>query len=236
MDLKESEVLGAEIESHWYYGAKAKAMLDFLRPLAPQTILDVGAGSGFFTQYLLSRTVASEGWCVDIHYKEDRDTQAHTKKVYWRRSIDQSNADVVLLMDVLEHVDDDVGLLKEYIEKVPSGCLFLMTVPAFQWLWSSHDVFLDHKRRYTLRQLEKTVQKAGLKLHKSVYYFGFVFPLAAFLRFLDRGHLKASSQSQLKRHHPLVNWMLSRVCALERLFMAKNRLAGLTVFCLAQKI
>jgi hypothetical protein len=180
--------------------------------------------------------VASVGWCVDIHYNEDRDTQTHTKKVHWRRSIDQSNAEVVLLMDVLEHVDDDVGLLKEYIEKVPSGCLFLITVPAFQCLWSHHDVFLDHKRRYTLRQLEKTIQKAGLRLHKSVYYFGFVFPLAAFLRFLERFRLKVSPQSQLKRHHFLVNYILKMVCSLERHFMAKNRLAGLTVFCLAQKI
>ena len=56
---------------------------------------------------------------------------------------------VILLMDVLEHVDDDVGLLRAYAEPARPGTRFIVSVPAFSWLWSAHDEFLEHRRRYT---------------------------------------------------------------------------------------
>jgi hypothetical protein len=66
------------------------------------------------------------------------------KPLLFRRSVDQSDADLVLLMDVIEHVEDDVGLVREYANKVAPGTRFITTVPAFMWLWSGHDVFLEH--------------------------------------------------------------------------------------------
>jgi hypothetical protein len=145
------------------------------------------------------------------------------------------DADLVLLMDVLEHVDDDVGLLKAYVDKVPSGSRFLITVPAFQFLWSGHDDFLEHKRRYTLAQLEAVVRNTGLTVKQGAYYFGLVFPIAATLRLLPKGAQPSPPRSQLKQHHPLVNTMLKTLCSVELPFMGANRLAGLTVFVLAQK-
>ena len=62
------------------------------------------------------------------------------------------------MMDVLEHVDNDAGLVRHYATKVPSGAHFLVTVPAFRFLWSGHDVFLEHKRRYTLAEIEQTMR------------------------------------------------------------------------------
>ena len=55
------------------------------------------------------------------------------------------------------------GLVRHYAAKVPSGAHFLVTVPAFRFLWSGHDVFLEHKRRYTLPEIEKTMRDAGLE-------------------------------------------------------------------------
>jgi hypothetical protein len=59
-------------------------------------------------------------------------------------------------MDVIEHVEDDVGLVREYANKVAPGTRFITTVPAFMWLWSGHDVFLEYFRRYTLRGSEQS--------------------------------------------------------------------------------
>ena len=78
---------------------------------------------------------------------------------YWsdkiRRSILlDSRADLLLYMDVLEHVDDDLGLLTAYLDQLERGGRVLITVPAFDFLWSNHDIFLEHKRRYTLKQVE----------------------------------------------------------------------------------
>jgi len=237
MDLKETDILGDAISEHWYYRSKAKALTSLLGNQSASSILDVGAGSGFFSRYLLANSLASTATCVDISYPTEYDDQEAGKPIYFRRSIEKNHADVVLLMDVLEHVDDDVGLLAHYVEKAPVGARFVMSVPAFEFLWSGHDVFLEHKRRYQINQLEAVAKNAGLTVSKSGYYFGAVFPIAAVMRLLKRQSAgdQTPAQSDLSSHHPLVNAVLSAVCALEVPLMKFNRLAGLTVFCVAEK-
>jgi SAM-dependent methyltransferase len=237
MDLKETDILGSAISEHWYYRSKAKALTSLLGHQPATSILDVGAGSGFFSRYLLANSLASAATCVDISYPAEYDELEAGKPIYFRRSIEKNHADVVLLMDVLEHVDDDVGLLAHYVEKAPVGARFVLSVPAFEFLWSGHDVFLEHKRRYQLNQLETVAKSAGLTVSKAGYYFGAVFPIAAAMRLLKRhsaGDQKPTT-SDLSLHHPLVNSVLSAVCALEVPLIQFNRLAGLTVFCVAQK-
>ncbi|MCF4997621.1 methyltransferase domain-containing protein [Pseudomonas syringae] len=235
MDLKETDILGDNIGEHWYYCSKAAATTRLLGEAPIKRILDIGAGSGFFSHHLLNRTAAQEAWCVDISYPADSSATTAGKPVHYRRDIDAVDADLVLLMDVLEHVDDDLGLLKTYVDKVPCGSRFLMTVPAFQFMWSGHDDFLEHKRRYTLAQFETLARDAGLTVSKGTYYFGAVFPIAAVLRLLPQGTQTRQPHSQLKRHHPLVNSLLKTMCRLELPLMGLNRLAGLSVFVLAQK-
>ncbi|MDH1257500.1 MULTISPECIES: class I SAM-dependent methyltransferase [Pseudomonas] len=235
MDLKETDILGDSIDEHWYYCCKAAATRRLLGDMPIRRILDVGAGSGFFSHHLLTHTDAHEAWCVDISYPADSSATSAGKPVHYRRGIDSIDADLVLLMDVLEHVDDDLGLLKSYVDKVPSGSRFLMTVPAFQFLWSGHDDFLEHKRRYTLAQFETLAGDAGLTVQRGAYYFGAVFPIAAALRLMPQGSPTAQPQSQLKLHHPWVNSVLKTLCRLELPLMGRNRLAGLSVFVLAQK-
>ncbi|WP_038861096.1 class I SAM-dependent methyltransferase, partial [Pseudomonas sp. R62] len=120
MDLKETDILGDSIDDHWYYCCKAAATRRLLGDMPIRRILDVGAGSGFFSHHLLTHTDAHEAWCVDISYPADSSATSAGKPVHYRRSIDSIDADLVLLMDVLEHVDDDLGLLKSYVDKVPS--------------------------------------------------------------------------------------------------------------------
>ncbi|AYQ38213.1 methyltransferase [Burkholderia aenigmatica] len=236
MDLKEVDVLGAGVGDHWYYASKASAIRRFLGAPGASRILDVGAGSGFFSKHLLERTQASEAWCVDTSYADDTDGEAAGKPIHFRRSVDRFDADLVLLMDVLEHVDDDVGLLMQYVKGAPSGSRFLITVPAFQFLWSGHDDFLEHKRRYTLGGLEDVVRRAGLDVEHGAYYFGLTFPLAAALRLGERARRQSREPvSQLRRHHPFVNGLLKTICRIELPMFRFNRVAGLTVICVARK-
>lgn len=236
MDIKEIDILGDKIGGHWYYRSKAKAMTRLLDQVKISTILDVGAGSGFFSRYLLAQSTAKDAWCVDIIYGSDSDVMAAGKPVHFRRSIASINADLVLLMDVLEHVDDDIGLLKDYASKVPPRTLFLISVPAFQFLWSGHDVFLEHKRRYKLSQIESVAELAGLTVKQGAYYFGAVFPIAVIIRMLGKLFCKNLQQprSQLKQHHAEVNEMLAALSYVELPLIKYNRLAGLTAFCLAE--
>jgi trans-aconitate methyltransferase len=236
MDLKESALLGDAAAEHWYYRSKALAIRAYLGDRRIRRILDIGAGSGFFTRYLLEHSSAASGMCVDTGYEADRDEQWSGKAVSFRRSCDVDDADLVLFMDVLEHVDDDSGLLASYAAKVPPGATFLVTVPAFQWLWSSHDVFLEHRRRYHVAQLEATVARAGLQVVRCSYYFGFVLPIAAALRLAERlaGGNK-TPRSQLALHSRPVDQMLRLLCRAEIRLLNRNRLGGLSVFCLAVK-
>ena len=233
MDLKEEDILGSDIGRHWYYRAKAAALRAMVGGLRPQRLLDVGAGSGFFSRHLLSDGGAQSALCVDIGYERDRDESEAGKPVLYRRDCDQTDCDLVLMMDVLEHVDDDAGLVRHYAAKVPSGAHFLVTVPAFRFLWSGHDVFLEHKRRYTLAEIEQTMRAAGLEVVKGAYYFGLVFPLAAAVRLASRGDVQP--RSSLRKHGALTNSLLAAVCAAELPLFPLNRLAGLSAFVLARK-
>jgi trans-aconitate methyltransferase len=237
VDLKEEDILGHDISKHWYYRSKLAALLCYVMHLAPRRILDVGAGSGFFSKGLLHQTEAKEALCVDTGYSSEKEEFVNGKSVQFRTGCGQTDADLVLMMDVLEHVDDDVGLLGEYVKKVPAGTHFLITVPAFSFLWSGHDVFLDHKRRYSLAEVEGVVKKAGLSVESSSYYYGLIFPLAATTRLISRPFRQQNNHphSQLKQHNTVVNGILAYICSLDLLMLRRNRLGGLTVFCLARK-
>src|SRR6185312_12671638 len=158
MDLKESKLLRERVAEHWYYRSKARFVARLLRELRPRRILDIGAGSGFFTRCLLANTDGAEAWCVDTNYERDSDASEGASTIHFRRKTDNVAADLVLLMDVIEHVDDDVQLLRDALAQAAQNATFLISVPAFQFLWSGHDVFLEHKRRYTLRQLENVAR------------------------------------------------------------------------------
>ncbi|MBF0333719.1 MAG: class I SAM-dependent methyltransferase [Alphaproteobacteria bacterium] len=231
MDLKEEAILGEAIHRHWYYVSKGRALARFLGDVPGGEILDVGAGSGIFSKMLIERGLVTRSTCVDTGYLADRDETHAGRPLAFRRSVTATDASLILMMDVIEHVDDDVGLLAHYASMLPPGGQVLVTVPAFQALWSGHDVFLEHKRRYTLPQVETAMRKAGLEVVRGSYYFGFVLPLAAAVRLGDRG---AVPKSGLSAHHPLVNAALIAVNALELPLMRLNRLGGLSVFCLAR--
>ncbi len=151
----------------------------------------------------------------------------------YRRDTGPTDCDLVLMMDVLEHVDDDRALLRHYAAKVPPGAHFLVTVPAFAFLWSGHDVFLEHKRRYRLTEIETAMRDAGLAVVRGSYYFGLVFPLAAAVRLTSRH--ATEPRSSLKKHGAITNGLLGALCAAELPLFPRNRLAGLSAFVLAKK-
>jgi SAM-dependent methyltransferase len=237
MDLKESLILGDTADGHWYYKSKAVAMFRYLGSFRPNLILDVGAGSGFFTKYLLRNTSASTGLCVDVGYAQEVEERYFGKVLAFQRRCENVPADLVLFMDVLEHVENDVALLKDYVIKVPTGARFLITVPAFKWLWSGHDVFLEHYRRYHIGQLETVVRQSGLLIERSTYYFGLVLPIAILLRLGERFRPSNDdvAQSQMKKQGRLINLALSALCRAELPVLRTNRLCGLSIFCLARK-
>jgi len=131
---------------------------------------DVGAGDLYFARRLATLTDAPV-FAVDVNYPEagtDGPVVVCTDLV----QVASGSIDCAVLMDVIEHVDDDVGLVRD-VDRIltPDGEL-LITVPAHQALWSEHDVFLGHRRRYDRRRLLDVVDRAGLHVIECFHFYG----------------------------------------------------------------
>ena len=237
MDVKEELILKHEIGDHWYYSSKLKALLHMLGAQQYGTVIDIGAGSGFFSKRLLETSIVEDAWCIDTSYEEDRDTTANDKPLFFRKAFTRTSANLFLFMDVLEHVEDDVALLRSYVDDAEVGATFLISVPAFQFLWSDHDEFLEHKRRYTLKEIERVAKQAGLNVKNGSYFYASVFPIATASRLYKKLFRRASSnhRSQLRHHNRLTNSLLGLLTQLDFLVFPHNRWVGLTAFCLAVK-
>jgi 2-polyprenyl-3-methyl-5-hydroxy-6-metoxy-1,4-benzoquinol methylase len=240
MDLKEEDILGDKIDTHWYYVSKGRAMRALLgKDLSVDEVLDVGAGSGVFSKQLLDEGLCQRSVCVDPGYKEEREDVHNGKPIRFLKSLDKTTQDLILMMDVLEHVPDDVALLKQYTSSMPKGGKVFITVPAFQFVWSGHDVFLEHYRRYTIKRLRKAVIEAGLAPVKSRYFFATKFPIVAIIRWVKNhllNHGKIVGKSELRIYPEWFNKTLIFVHDVERiLFYPFNRFFGLSVVMICEK-
>ena len=157
---------------------------------APDTILDVGCGDGFVVEALSRRypsarcigvdTGLTGGELVTLRDRLGQEVQLH-RSLAEAAAAHGRPADVVLLLDVLEHVEDDEGLLARLRRSplVGAGTLLLVTVPAHQRLFGSHDLFLRHYRRYDQRMLAEHLARAGFRVERAGEFFLLPFVLRA---------------------------------------------------------
>jgi SAM-dependent methyltransferase len=105
--------------------------------------------------------------------------------------------DLVAILDVLEHVEEDQAALANMARKLRPGGRILITVPAHPWMWSAHDEVNHHKRRYTKRTLRAVVAAAGLKVDLLTYFNSLLFPVAAAARLAGRAAGNKDSDDSL---------------------------------------
>lgn len=133
----------------------------------------------------------------------------------------------VFALDVLEHIDDDVASLDKIFELIKPGGYLVATVPAYQWMWSQHDVANHHKRRYTRAQFVDRVRQAGFQVEYASYFNSFLFPLAAVVRMLDR-ETKSGANAETTRTLSLppnwLNGLLLFIFRIESLWAGKLRI------------
>lgn len=230
MDVKEEQLLGGAVGEHWYYRSKQLALDSLLRRVPYTSVLDIGAGSAVFSKHLLKNGAAS-AVCVDPAYPAESQESYRGKPIRYLRDVEPCEADLVLLMDVLEHVDDDVGLIRASMKGAMPGAFAVISVPAFPSLFSAHDRFLDHKRRYRMQTLEDVVRAAGLDVITTRYFFAMILPLVATMRLLEK---RGPPKSSLVPHPRPVNDLMTLAHRVELPFFRFNRMGGLSVFCLAR--
>jgi len=202
----------------------------------PLQIIDVGSGSGFFA-YEIEKTFSSQinkVYLVDIGYTQEEMQATRDQKIekvlYIPERIENS---VVILMDVLEHIEDDIAMLQSIKKNcVGDNNYFFITVPAFESLWSGHDDYLGHYRRYRIASLKRALAAADFKVTNSYYLYGTIFPLVWTIRKISNLFKKGAAQSDMKPSSALINALLLKFNAAEMRIAKNNKLFG--VSCVAQ--
>jgi hypothetical protein len=167
MDLKELPT--RSFARHPWEIVRADFFLRLLRERVPGqglSALDIGAGDGYFAERLLADLPAvARLTCFDLAYDARwlQTKAAGHPRLTFTATKPEGRYGLVLMLDVLEHMEDDQGALRDTVSSflAPGGWL-LVSVPAGELLFSRHDELLGHKRRYTPARLRALVEAAGL--------------------------------------------------------------------------
>ncbi|HEX4048231.1 MAG TPA: class I SAM-dependent methyltransferase [Elusimicrobiota bacterium] len=171
-------------DEHWWWQARRRFVLRRLDALAARRplkrILDVGCGDGLFFGELAR---FGEVWGVepDAGLVDPRGEYAARIRVApFEDAGVEGGCDLILMLDALEHMQDDGAALRRAFSLLAPGGFLFLTVPALPSLWSVHDEANRHYRRYTRESLGAALSGAGLRAEELGYYFGWpVLPMFA---------------------------------------------------------
>lgn len=208
--------------THWWWRARNAYVSDRVsRVLGGATsarILDVGCGDAVLFPFLSTfghvegiepdpLVVTPDGpWRPHIHLRPFDDT-FKPEQPY----------DLILMLDVIEHMDDAAGALRQAGRLLTPAGRILLTVPAFNVLWTHHDTINQHRIRFTRSSLRRATDAAGLSIASSHYLFQWLFAAKLVERMKERlGRVTGAPEIPA----PAINTGLYRLCRLEQ------RLAG----------
>jgi SAM-dependent methyltransferase len=215
-------------DRHWWYRGRRKVIERVIADLklpARARILDAGCGSGRnmieLTRHGTVSGVELSGASVEV--ARARGAGEVIAGSVLDMPFDGDSFDLSVCLDVIEHLDDDLGALRELRRVLAPGGSLLVTVPAYQWLWSGHDEVNHHHRRYTRRSLQRVAEQAGWEQVRTTYFNSLLLPLAILLRVLERFSRK-TTESSLDLWVPPepLNWLLERPLALEAALIGRG--------------
>jgi SAM-dependent methyltransferase len=178
-------------KTYWWHIGRLRVIQGYVQRAKNKkkfTILNIGCGTGGTIDMLES---FGETENVDISDEAIKFMRKHgykriTKVNDIKLPFNAKTYDMVGAFDVLEHIEKHVEALKEWKRVIKDDGVIIITVPAYQWLWSGHDVSLHHKRRYTIKSLTAAAKEAGLKPVKKSYAIVFSLPMVVGFRLLDK--------------------------------------------------
>ena len=141
-------------------------------------ILDIGCGDSYFDYELLKTDInITKLYGVDIYLKKKIDTDRYYAVNSYDK-LDKKKFDTIIMLDVLEHIEDDYQFINDTVNGLlKDKGIIILTVPAHQFLYSKHDEYLKHYRRYNIKMIKELCKK---KNYKIVNYHYFYFSLFIF--------------------------------------------------------
>jgi SAM-dependent methyltransferase len=235
----------AQIEdTHWWFRGRRDVVQCAMRQWLPahQTprILDVGCGTGAMLE-LLSQFGSVEG--LDCESAAiDYCRQRFGKAIELHNGLvpeglpDGSEYDLITAFDVIEHIPDAVAALRGMRDLLAPRGHLVCTVPAYQFLWSSHDEINHHCRRYTERLLRSQLTDAGFKVRRASYFNTLLFPPIAAIRLARRALGLREAKSDFFEAPRPINEVLARLFRLESLLVPSISLPfGVSLIAVAQR-
>lgn len=233
--------MAAHDSTHWWYRARRDILADYLTRAgnlpAGARILEIGCGTGHNLP-MLARFGTVEA--IEIDPAARAIASARLGKPVGDAplpeltGIERGAYDLIAVLDVVEHIEDDVAALKAMGECLRPGGKILIAVPAHQWLWSAHDVVNHHHRRYSKATLHAAIVAAGLRHNGLRWFNALLFPLAVAARIA--GRLTGKDDSDNSPPPGPINALFERVFRLERHLLGRVPLSpGVSIVTLAAR-
>lgn len=218
MDPKYGEKYRELYARHWWWRAREDAVLRTLRVHRPAggwgRILDVGCGDGLFFDRLLELGDV-EGVEPDAALvRSDGPHRARIQIVHFDSFVPGKPYSLILMLDVLEHMPDPVAAVAHARSLLIPGGALLATVPAFNLLWTNHDVINHHVTRYRKATFHPLFKQAGLQILEERYLFQWMFPAKLLTRAVERISALQPSVPSVPPHW--INQSLLWISRLER--------------------
>ncbi len=171
-------------ETYWWHVAKRRLVIALLKSYLESSsgklsFLDLGCGTGMMLNDLsrYGKVVGVDVSTRSLSYCLKRGFPSVLVANLAKSFPSQENQfDVVTMLDVLEHLENDDFVLGEVFRSIKSGGYFVLTVPAYQSLWTYWDEALGHKRRYRKGELAEKLTKAGFIVSRSSYFYSYLLP------------------------------------------------------------